>query len=328
MFIPYRIRLWVSEQWTLSPGYRGVCLSVCLSVCIYVNSLQNTTVDVRTVDTVTRLQGSVSVRLSVFMLIPYRIRLWVSEQWTLSPGYRGVCLSVCLSVFMLIPYRIRLWVSEQWTLSPGYRGVCLSVCLSVCIYVNSLQNTTVGVRTVDIVTRLQGSLSVCLSVFMLIPYRIRLWLSEQWTLSPGYRGVCLSVCIYVHSLQNTTAGVRTVDTVTRLQGSVSVCLSVRLYLCSFLTEYDCGCQNSGHCHQVTGECVCLSVCLSVCIYLHSLQNTTVAVRTVDSHQVTGECVCLSVCIYVHSLQNTTVGVRTVDTVTRLQGSVSVRLYLC
>ena len=227
MLIPYRIRLRVSEQWTLSPGYRGVCLSVCLylcsflteydcgcqnsghchqvtgecvclSVCIYVNPLQNTTVGVRTVDTVTRLQGSVSV---------------------------------CLSVFMLIPYRIRLWVSEQWTLSPGYRGVCLSVCLSVCIYVNSLQNTTAGVRTVDTVTRLQGSVSVCLSVFMLIPYRIRLWLSEQWTLSPGYRGVCLSVClsvcIYLHSLQNTTVGVRTVDTVTRLQGSVSV----RLYLC-------------------------------------------------------------------------------------------------
>ena len=160
------------------------------------------------------------------MFIPYRIRLWVSEQWTLSPGYRGVCLSVCLYLCsFLTEYDCGCQNSGH---CHQVTGEC--VCLSVCIYVNSLQNTTVAVRTVDTVTRLQGSMSVCLSVclylcsflteydcgcqnsghchqvtgesvclsvFMLIPYRIRLWVSEQWTLSPGYRGVCLSVCLYL-----------------------------------------------------------------------------------------------------------------------------------
>ena len=258
MLIPYRIRLWVSEQWTLSPGYRGVCLSV----CIYVNSLQNTTAGARTVDTVTRSRWSTCV-----------------------------CPSICLSVRLYLCSFLTEYDCGCQNSGHCHQVTGECVCLSVCIYVNSLQNTTVGVRTVDTVTRLQGSVSVCLSVFMLIPYRIRLRVSEQWTLSPGYRGVCLSVW---------------------------------LYLCSFLTEYDCGCRNSGHCHQVTGECVCLSVfmfipyrirlwvseqwtlspgyrgvCLSVCLSVFMLIPYRIRLRVSEQWTLSPgyRGVCVSVCLY-------------------------------
>ena len=170
---------------------------------------------VRTVDTVTRLQGSVSVCLSVFMLIPYRIRLWVSEQWTLSPGYRGVCLSVCLYLCSFL---------TEYDCGCQNSGHCHQVTGEcVCLYLCSfLTEYDCGCQNSAHCHQVTGE-CVCPSVFMFIPYRIWLWVSEQWTLSPGYRGVCLSVCIYVNSLQNTTVGVRTVDTVTRLQGSVCVC---------------------------------------------------------------------------------------------------------